>query len=91
MLLDNKGWIAKEFFSEYLDLKMSINQLSKEIEFLTYRKEMEQVASKKAEIKELSERLLFVLEQLKMRGVKPEHLILLSIGVDISELDEKMG
>ena len=88
MLLDNKGWNAKEFYNQYLDLKLEIGQLSKEIEFLTYSKHTEQVASKKVELKERTEKMLFVLEQLKRHGVPPEHLILLSIGVDISELEE---
>lgn len=87
-LLEGKGWIAQEFFNEYLDLKTEISQLVLNLEYMERRGFEEHSQEKKEEIKIKVERLKFVLQELKRNGVKSEDLILLAIGVDEDKLNK---
>ncbi|WCK57183.1 hypothetical protein PP175_28765 (plasmid) [Aneurinibacillus sp. Ricciae_BoGa-3] len=76
MLLEGKGWIAQEFYNEYLRLKEEIFNLTKYVQY-------EKNAELEAKLEEKVKRLRFVLQQLKLNGVALEDLILLSIGVEV--------
>ena len=77
--LDCKGWIAQEFYNEYLDLKQDITTLNHYIFYRDSTPEME------AELNDKIKMLKFVLNQLESNGVKMTDLILLSMNIDIDQ------
>lgn len=76
MFLEGKGWVAQEFYNEYLELKEEILQLTA---FLKYKKD----SVIKEKLDEKVERMRFVLASLKENNVPLENLILLSLNVDL--------
>ncbi|MFS0657416.1 hypothetical protein AB1L07_02160 [Niallia alba] len=77
---------AQEYFNEYLDLKVDIDERVKNLNYMknTGKLTVDEVESRQVEINIKVERLLYVLNKLNVvHGVLFEDLILLSIGVDI--------
>jgi hypothetical protein len=84
-LLDEKGWIAQDFYNEYLDLKVEISEMVKNIHYIQSRglDSSEFLETRKEKLNEKVKRMRFILEQFKLNGVALEDLILLSLGVDV--------
>lgn len=74
MLLEGKGWIAQEFYNEYLELKTEISDMTHN--HLRHDQLEKDLATK-------VKRMRFVLQELQSNKVRLEDLILLSIGVDV--------
>jgi hypothetical protein len=72
--LEGKGWIAQEYYNEYLELKEEIYSLTHNY---LWHDELEK------DLNEKVKRMRFVLKQLQDNKVQLEDLILLSIGVEI--------
>lgn len=85
--LDNKSWMAKDLYKEYLDLKTDI---AERVKVLDYQKNINGAVTEKG-IKELESkiddkvlRLRAVLNEMKIvHGVAMEDLILLSVGIEV--------
>ena len=82
-LLVGKGWIAQEFYNEYLSLKMELSELTTNQEYFKRTNREKEIQEYQIAIDEKVEKLKFVLQELKTNGVKMEDLILLSIGIDL--------
>jgi hypothetical protein len=83
-ILENKGWMAQDFYNEYLELKVKISELVKTKEhFERHRQPRKVIEEIEVELNEKVSRMRFVLEQFKYNGIALEDLILLSIGVDV--------
>lgn len=82
-LLDNKGWLAQDFYNEYLSLKQEIPHLISSRDHFFRCNKAKEVQEFQHSIDEKVSRLKFVLEQLRLEGIKMEDLILLSVGIDI--------
>lgn len=83
-LLEDKSWLAQDFYNEYLSLKVQIQELIlTRNHFESYNK-VDEAREMQVKIDEKVTRLKFVLNVLKLEcGVPMEDLILLSIGVDV--------
>lgn len=83
-ILENKGWMAQDFYNEYLELKVKISELVKTKEHFERNRQPRKVIQEiEVELNEKVSRMRFVLEQFKYNGIALEDLILLSIGVDV--------
>ena len=82
MFLKNKGWIAQEFYNEYLELKCDIASFTRQLEYPRLDEDMRLYLED--QLDEKVDRMRFVLNELKSKGVNPEDLILLSLGVNIA-------
>jgi len=80
--LKGKGWIAQEFYNEYLNLKAEISELARNKEYFE-RNNHENSEEIEKTLKEKVSRMRFVLQQLKLNGVSLEYLFFLDLGVDI--------
>lgn len=82
-LLANKGWQAQEYYNEYLLLKETLVYLQHEIEHCQKYLTNIQVASLERDLKEKTDRLMFLLENLELHGVSMKELVLLSCGIEL--------
>lgn len=85
-LLDNKSFMAQEYYNEYLDLKTDIADRVKNLQVMKQFGTVteEGVKLKEDKLNEKVARLRVVLNELKIvHGVAMEDLILLSIGIDV--------
>lgn len=83
-LLENKGWLAQDFYNEYLKLKVEISELIQNQKYFARHDKQKEVQDYQNEIDEKVDRLKLVLNQLRVvHGISMENLILLSIGIDV--------
>jgi hypothetical protein len=83
-LLEDKSWLAQDFYNEYLKLKVDISESIKNLEWMKSNGTTEEgIKVREDRINEKVARLKIILNHLKLSGVSMEDLILLSIGVDV--------
>lgn len=67
MLLENKSWQTQDYFNEYLSLKEDIVRLS--------------IGMDNDALKEKVDRMKYIIEQLKLKGIRVEELLFLAMNV----------
>ena len=87
MQIENKGWLAEEYYERYLEIKKDISLVTSELN--EYKNE-DVVDDKKVrlleeQLRKLTKAIVFYIKQLKSVGITSEQLLLLSIGLELDE------
>lgn len=82
-IAENKSWMTHEFYHEYLELKTKIQELVTAKNHFARQNDLETQCEIEQQLTVKVDRLQHILCWLKQGGVKPEDLILLSLGVDV--------
>lgn len=81
MAIKFTNWQVQDYFNEYLELKDDLLKKTSDLEVYK-RFNLPEKEDTINSIKEKSERLMYVLEQLELSGVSMKDLVILGCGVD---------